>query len=81
MTRIEFSQHRQRTLKAMFNIVKNYHRSTAPPYKLVISQLHAQGLTSSWGNGRYKYHGGASTGAIKPEGKKRVSMNSKKQSP
>nr|WP_297349206.1 HGGxSTG domain-containing protein [uncultured Glaciecola sp.] len=34
-----------------------------------------------WGNGRCKYHGGASTGPVTSEGKKRVSMNSRQQSP
>lgn len=36
---------------------------------------------TNWGNGRCKYHGGASTGPVSKEGKKRVSMNAKKQSP
>jgi hypothetical protein len=31
------------------------------------------------GNGRCKYHGGASTGATTPEGKRIVSMNSRRQ--
>lgn len=31
---------------------------------------------ASWGNGRCKFHGGASTDPVKQEGKKRVSMNS-----
>ncbi|GAA6183772.1 HGGxSTG domain-containing protein [Aliiglaciecola sp. NS0011-25] len=33
---------------------------------------------TSWANGRCKYHGGASTGPVTPEGKKKVSMNSTK---
>ena len=33
---------------------------------------------TSYTNGRCKYHGGASTGPVTPEGKKRVSMNSHK---
>jgi hypothetical protein len=36
---------------------------------------------TSWANGRCKYHGGASTGPVTPEGKKRVSMNSRRQTP
>jgi len=31
---------------------------------------------TNWANGRCKYHGGASTGPVTPEGKKKVSMNS-----
>jgi hypothetical protein len=33
---------------------------------------------TNYGNGRCKFHGGASTGPVTPEGKKRVSMNSLK---
>jgi hypothetical protein len=33
---------------------------------------------TNWGNGRCKYHGGASTGPVTPEGMKRVSRNSQK---
>jgi phage terminase large subunit-like protein len=50
MTRNQFNQNRQDTLKAVCNIVDNYHRFSAPPYKLVIYELNKQGLKSSWGN-------------------------------
>lgn len=33
---------------------------------------------TNWANGRCKYHGGASTGPVTPEGKKKVSLNSMK---
>ena len=33
---------------------------------------------TSYTNGRCKYHGGASTGPVTPEGKKKVSMNSRR---
>jgi hypothetical protein len=36
---------------------------------------------TSWANGRCKFHGGASTGPVTIEGKKRVSMNAKKSKP
>jgi hypothetical protein len=36
---------------------------------------------TSWANGRCKYHGGASTGPVTPEDKKRASMNSSRQTP
>lgn len=50
MNRKQFTQHRQKTLKAVCEIVDDYHRFSAPPYKLVISKLHEQGLKSSWGS-------------------------------
>ena len=50
MNRKQFTQHRQKTLKAVFQIVDDYHRFSAPPYKLVINELNKQGLKSSWGN-------------------------------
>jgi hypothetical protein len=36
---------------------------------------------TNWVNGRCKYHGGASTGPVTSEGKKRVPINSKRQTP
>lgn len=36
---------------------------------------------TNWRNGRCKFHGGASTGPITEEGKKKVSKNAKKQTP
>lgn len=36
---------------------------------------------TNWGNGRCKYHGGASTGPVTPDGKKKVSLNSGRQTP
>jgi hypothetical protein len=36
---------------------------------------------TSFANGRCKFHGGASTGPVTIEGKKRVSMNAKKSKP
>jgi hypothetical protein len=50
MTRNQFNQHRQDTLKAVCNIVDDYHWFSAPPYKLVINELNKQGIKSSWGN-------------------------------
>ncbi|GAA6183771.1 hypothetical protein [Aliiglaciecola sp. NS0011-25] len=51
MTRIEFTQHRQVTLKVIIEFVDSQERWwRTPTYQTVIAHLHSKGLETSWGN-------------------------------
>ncbi|TRY30725.1 hypothetical protein [Aliiglaciecola sp. M165] len=51
MTRDEFRQHRQATLKAVIEIVEMRERPWhTPTYVTVLKHMHSRGLRTAWGN-------------------------------